>query len=524
MDFRACIFSRLRVSTASFALLPTLLASLTLLGVGISYAEPVSTEGEAPTTKTETARPNILIILADDMGWSDVGYHGSEIRTPNIDRIAREGIELDRFYVQPTCSPTRSGLMTGKSPASLGIHLPISKNEVNGLPKEEKLLPEYLADAGYQPLMAGKWHLGHYTPDMFPQARGFEHFYGHVTGGVGYWDHTHGGGYDWQRNGVTVREDGYTTNLIANETLQLIRERDRTRPTFLYVAFNAPHLPNEAPVDAIDRYLSVKNIRRRLHAAMVDEMDREIGRILDALETEGMLENTIVLFSSDNGGLNEASMNPTIARAGNFLLDVFGRPVPVAGLEFLTMNALDGGADNSPLPGGKGSSAEGGARVPAAIWWPGRLEGKRHEGFMTISDVLPTLLEATGSADLIPHDLNGASQWAALSGEGEPGPTPDYVSSGSDRAALYRAPWKLYPEEPPLLYNIYADPLEQKDVAADQPEIVKAMSETLENWPTSEIRTQGILWSLLDPDSFGGEEDREPWADVARDRAAGGRP
>ena len=155
MDFRACIFSRLRVSTASFALLPTLLASLTLLGVGISYAEPVSTEGEAPTTKTETARPNILIILADDMGWSDVGYHGSEIRTPNIDRIAREGIELDRFYVQPTCSPTRSGLMTGKSPASLGIHLPISKNEVNGLPKEEKLLPEYLADAGYQPLHCG---------------------------------------------------------------------------------------------------------------------------------------------------------------------------------------------------------------------------------------------------------------------------------------------------------------------------------------------------------------------------------
>jgi arylsulfatase A-like enzyme len=111
-----------------------------------------------------------------------------------------------------------------------------------------------------------------------------------------------------------------------------------------------------------------------------------------------------------------------------------------------------------------------------------------------------------------------------LSGEGEPGPTPDYVSSGSDRAALYRAPWKLYPEEPPLLYNIYADPLEQKDVAAENPEIVKAMSETLENWPTSEIRTQGILWSLLDPDSFGGEEDREPWADVARDRAAGGRP
>ena len=482
------------------------------------------TSVEPPPIASDLARPNILVILADDMGWNDVSYHGSEIQTPNIDRIAREGIELDRFYVQPTCSPTRTGLMTGKSPATMGIHVPISKNEVNSLPLEEKLLPQYLAEIGYQPLMVGKWHLGHYTPNMFPQARGFEHFYGHLTGGVGYWDHTHGGGYDWQRNGIAVREDGYTTHLIANEALQLLAERDRTRPTFLYAAFNAPHLPNEAPVEAIDRYLSVKDIRRRIHAAMVDELDREIGRILDALEAEGMLENTIVFFSSDNGGLNEASTSPMVARVGNFLLDVFGRPVPIAGLEFIAANALDGGSDNTPLPGGKGSSAEGGARVPAAIWWPGRLEGKRHEGFMTISDVLPTLLEAVGSAELIPDDLNGASQWAALSGEGTPGPVPDYVSSGADRVALYRAPWKLYPEEPPLLYDIYADPLEEKDVAADHPEIVEAMSETLEQWPTHEIRTISILGSLMDPDAFGGEEDREPWVDVARERAAAARP
>ena len=145
--------------------------------------------------------PNILLILADDLGWNDVGYHGSEIKTPNIDRIVNTGIELDRFYVQPTCSPTRAALMTGKSPMRLGINRPISKNQQLGLPLEETILPQYLARSGYQSLMVGKWHLGHYSPDYFPQSRGFEHFYGNLTGGIGYWDHNHGGGHDWQRNG-----------------------------------------------------------------------------------------------------------------------------------------------------------------------------------------------------------------------------------------------------------------------------------------------------------------------------------
>jgi arylsulfatase A-like enzyme len=195
--------------------------------------------------------PNILLILADDLGWNDVGYHGSEIATPNIDRIASTGIELDRFYVQPTCSPTRAALMTGKSPMRLGINRPISKNQQLGLPLEETILPQYLARAGYQSLMVGKWHLGHYTPDQFPQARGFEHFYGQLTGGIGYWDHNHGGGHDWQRNGTTLREAGYSTQLIADEVVRVLAKRDRSRPTFFYVAFNAPQLHNEAPDEIV---------------------------------------------------------------------------------------------------------------------------------------------------------------------------------------------------------------------------------------------------------------------------------
>jgi len=196
-----------------------LLGALVLFAVFPSAAAP-----DAPD------RPNFVVILADDLGWNDVGYHGSEIRTPTLDRLAAEGIELDRFYVQPSCSPTRSALLTGKSSRRLGIHRPLGKNEGDGLGLDERILPQFLGDLGYQRLMVGKWHLGHVTPDYFPQARGFEHFYGYLTGGIGYWDHNHGGGHDWQRNGETLREEGYATHLIADEAVRLIRERDSSRP------------------------------------------------------------------------------------------------------------------------------------------------------------------------------------------------------------------------------------------------------------------------------------------------------
>ena len=204
-------------------------------------------------------KPHILIILADDLGWNDVGYHGSPIQTPNIDRIASEGIELDRFYVQPTCSPTRAGLMTGKLPQRFGIYRPLNKTTERSVPLEEQLLPEYLADQGYQSFMVGKWHLGHHRRAMLPNQRGFEHFYGSLTGGIGYWNKVHGGGYDWQRNGKTAREDGYVTHLLVEEIRTLIEGRDKQRPNFMYAAFQAPHLPNEAPQETIDKYADLLN-------------------------------------------------------------------------------------------------------------------------------------------------------------------------------------------------------------------------------------------------------------------------
>ena len=241
--------------------------------------------------------PNIVIILADDLGWNDVSYHGSEIETPNIDKLISSGVELDRFYVQPTCSPTRAELMTGKSALRLGITRPISKNQRLGLGLEEKILPEYLKELNYSNYLLGKWHLGSYTPEYFPTRRGFDYFYGYLSGGIGYWDHVHGGGHDWQRNEVGLREDGYATQLIKNDTLRIINEHDFTYPIFLNINFGAPHIPNEAPEESVLKYSYIEDETRRLHAAMVHEMDNAIGEIVLALKDKNVLENTIVAVS-----------------------------------------------------------------------------------------------------------------------------------------------------------------------------------------------------------------------------------
>ena len=228
--------------------------------------------------------PHIVLLVADDLGWKDVGYNGSEIRTPSIDTLAEGGVTLTDFYVHATCSPTRASLMTGQSPMRHGIYHAIGKNTEGSLPLQLKLLPEYLKDAGYQSLMVGKWHLGHATSAMLPMARGFEEVYGHYTGGVGYWDHVHGGGLDWHHDGRALRVEGYATHLQADAAVRMIKKRDKQRPLFLYTAFSAPHLPNEAPEKSIAAYAGIEDANRRIHAAMVDELDQAIGRILTTLE------------------------------------------------------------------------------------------------------------------------------------------------------------------------------------------------------------------------------------------------
>ncbi len=460
--------------------------------------------------------PNIVIILADDLGWNDVSYHGSEIETPNIDKLISSGVELDRFYVQPTCSPTRAELMTGKSALRLGITRPISKNQRLGLGLEEKILPEYLKELNYSTYLLGKWHLGSYTPEYFPTRRGFDYFYGYLSGGIGYWDHVHGGGHDWQRNEVGLREDGYTTQLIKNDTLRIINEHDFSNPIFLNINFGAPHIPNEAPEESVLKYSYIEDETRRLHAAMVHEMDNAIGEIVVALEDKNELENTIVVFASDNGGLTpDVKLNPSFLAIPKTIgicntENRFG----ISLFQWVCEN-YSGGSSNKPLPEGKMSVSEGGIRVPAAIWWPGKLEDLKSENFISMMDILPTILDLINYENQL--DIDGESRVNSLSNVTS-SESSKYVVTNiiNDKYAVIDMPYKLITsKEGDQLFNILNDQSESTNIAQENLAIVSELKNILSQWQFGDNRSLPISEVLKDPDLFGGEEDRIPWVEKA---------
>ena len=433
---------------------------------------------------------------------------------PNIDALAAEGVTLTDFYAHATCSPTRAALMTGQSPIRHGIYHAIGKNTEGSLPLDLKLLPEYLLDAGYLTVQVGKWHLGHKRAAMLPMARGFEHAYGHFTGGVGYWDHVHGGGLDWHRNGKALREEGYQTHLQTDEAVRMIRARDPDKPLFLYAAFGAPHLPNEAPEETIAGYGNIQNPNRRVHAAMVDELDQGIGRILTALEEEGIRDNTLIWFMSDNGGLNPAAMSDSMRGLVARLVSIFGRPLPTGFIEFLRHNTEDGGADNGPYRRGKGSIYQGGILVPSVIVWPGQLTASQIDARVTVQDVLPTLAEVV-ELSLDPEQVvDGAARWSEIRGVARSSPA-DFVAVSRDELAVLSEDWKLIAgDEGNELYNLSDDPYEARNVAASEPEVVQQLLEALNAVPRQDSINQALPLVMWDMDKFGGEEDRPPWADV----------
>ena len=460
--------------------------------------------------------PNIVIILADDLGWNDVSYHGSEIKTPNIDKLISSGVELDRFYVQPTCSPTRAELMTGKSAMRLGITRPISKNQKLGLGLEEKILPQYLKELNYSTYLLGKWHLGSYIPDYFPTRRGFDYFYGYLTGGIGYWDHIHGGAHDWQRNEVGLREDGYVTQLIKNDALKIIDNHDFTNPIFLNVNFGAPHIPNEAPEESVLKFSYIENETRRIHAAMIYEMDNAIGEIIAALEKENVLKNTIVMFASDNGGLTpDVKLNPSFLSIPKKIgvcdtKNRFGIKI----FQWICEN-YSGGSSNKPLPEGKMSVSEGGIRVPAVIWWPGKFEYSKSENFITMMDVLPTILDLINYKNEI--EVDGQSRVSALN-DNDNSESSKYVVTNiiNDKYAVIEMPYKLITSaDGDQLYNILDDPSESLNIASENQEIVLELKNILSQWQFGENRSLPISAVFKDPDLFGGEEDRIPWIEKA---------
>jgi arylsulfatase A-like enzyme len=433
----------------------------------------------------ESERPNVVVVLADDLGWADVGFHGAPIETPSIDRIASEGLQLDRFYTAPMCTPTRAMLLTGIDPIRFGLaYEQINPWDNAGVPRGVHFMPESFAAAGYQTAMVGKWHLGHTAETFHPNRRGFDHYYGHLNTAVDYWTHTRRRGLDWQRNGEGVREEGYATDLQGAEAARLIRERDENRPLFLYVAFNAPHNPMQAPEDLIEKYASLNDTSgapgylkaiepipagplrdrfgraRQVYAAMVDSMDRAVGEILKALDDEGIAEETIVLFASDNGGFN-----------------IFG-------------------GDNAPLRGQKAQSFEGGVRVAAALRWPAKIAaGGVSSQMMTAMDVFPTLAEAVALEPRSTGALDGSSVWGSLaSGEAVPRDREFFLGSevplpGQIVYAAYHGPWKLVEIDrvgqlPTLryLFRIDEDPYEERDLSAKHPEVVADLVRRLADW------------------------------------------
>lgn len=354
-------------------------------------------------TAIRAISPHIILIVADDLGWNDVSFHGSDqIPTPNIDALAYNGVILNRYYSQPTCTPSRTALMTGRYPFHLGMQgEPILPAEPRGLPLQEKLLPQFLKDLGYVTRAVGKWHLGFYKKEFTPTYRGFDSHFGYWGGYTSYYDHIledtypDGGilsGHDFRLNTETAWQlDGrYATDLFTNVSVNTIRHHNRSMPLFLYVAHLAVHAGNagkplEAPQEAVDKFGHIPDPDRRTYAAMVSRLDNSVGQIVGALMETGMLKNSIIVFVSDNGA-------PSVGIYQNW-------------------------GSNYPLRGNKGSLWEGGVRCIGLVWSP--LINNSHQvsnELMHVTDWLPTLLSAAGgNLSELAINLDGVDQWRSIS-------------------------------------------------------------------------------------------------------------
>ncbi|KAK7491342.1 hypothetical protein BaRGS_00017443 [Batillaria attramentaria] len=466
---------------------------------------------DVPTYPAAPSRPpNIVFVLADDYGFHDVGYHGSRIRTPTLDRLASEGVRLENYYVQPICTPTRSQLMSGRYQIHTGLqHGIIWASQPNALPLDSPTLADKIREAGYATHAVGKWHLGFYKQEYLPTNRGFDSFYGYLTGSEMYFNHTRcydRSGSDWC--GLDLRDNttpvfsetgNYSAHLFTRQAVNIVKNHPPSKPLFLYLAYQSVHAPLQVPDAYMEPYQDIQNKSRRIYAGMVACMDEGVKNLTEALQDAGLWDNTVFVFSTDNGG-----------------------PVWAA-------------ANNWPLRGAKGTLWEGGVHgvgfVRSDLL---KQKGVINRGFIHVSDWFPTLLGLAGGSLNGTKALDGFDQWATISdGKASPRtellhnidilfpPAGDTSYPGAFdtrvRAAIRSGDMKLItgdpgegewtppPEEDNLLptsfssdspsadaqnvwlFNITADPEERHDLSQQYPDVVKKLLQRLQYYNSTAV-------------------------------------
>ena len=444
---------------------------LHLLAFGVLFACPfMGCGGDEHAVPAATSRqPNIVLIFVDDLGYADLGVHGSsDILTPNIDRLAREGVRMTHGYVSaPQCSPARAGILTGRSQSRFGFEMNVPPGySVNaeellagkplpGLPETEETIAERLKIAGYATGVIGKWHLGE-EEAFHPMNRGFDEFYGFLPGGSPYLPSK------WtpvlERNGEREVCREYLTDAFSREAASFI-DRHREEQFFLYLAYNCPHTPMEAKPKELARFSGIKDKTRRSLAAMMSSMDQGVGEVMSAIQDAGLDEETLVFFISDNGGQTNKN-----------------------------------GSLNDPFAGKKGDLLEGGIRVPFIARWTGVIPaGSLLDQPVTTLDVAPTAAALAGALDA--PGLDGVDISAYLSGRSNDlGERELYWRFGEQRA-IRRGPWKYYGYlgEIELLFNLLSDPKEERDVSGEHPAILAELQGLHRAWEAELVEP---LWNV----------------------------
>lgn len=436
----------------------TLLAALLLIG-------PAAVASTASTPRP----PNVVLIVADDLGYADVLFnplHPPEISTPHLDRLAKESVICRQGYVTGNvCSPTRTALLTGRYQQRLGLYT--AGEAGSGVPMKEQIFPQFLKPAGYTSMQIGKWHLGP-TPEWGPALRGFDEVFGFLGRGAHDYYQLNDPADPIYRGTTPVKLDGYLTDHFGNEAVAFI-DRQKAHPFFLYLAFNAVHAPLQAPADEIAKF-NTGNANRNTLLAMGKRLDDAIGNVVAKLKREGLFENTLLFFISDNGG------------------------------------PLAQSANNAPLRAGKHSDYEGGIRVPFLVCWPAKLKAGESQAVVSALDILPTVLAAVGAPAPTEKPLDGKNLLPLLRGETAPTPRDLFWCSGSVEGwwAVRSGDWKLVCEKGKIgLFDLGKDVSEKNDLAKSLPDRVAALTKLHDTWLAempNPVKAGGKRFGLAAPD------------------------